>query len=65
MSFFEFFEEVEKEFFDYLEYLEANNLEYDENGNIVEKGSSLTLKPRNNSGKNESDNSNSGSNWSR
>ena len=47
------------------EYLEANNLEYDENGNIVEKGSSLTLKPRNNSGKNESDNSNSGSNWSR
>ena len=53
MSFFEFFEEVEKEFFDYLEYLEANNLEYDENGNIVEKGLSLTLKPRNNSGKNE------------
>ena len=56
MSFFEFFEEVEKEFFDYLEYLEyleVNNLSYDENGNIVEKGSSLTLKPGNNSDKHE------------
>ena len=53
MSFFEFFEEVETEFFDYLEYLEVNNLSYDENGNIVEKGSSLTLKPGNNSDKHE------------
>jgi hypothetical protein len=53
MSFFEFLEEVEKEFFDYLEYLEVNNLSYDENGNIVEKGSSLTLKPGNNSDKHE------------
>lgn len=53
MSFFEFFEEVEKEFFDYLEYLEVNNLSYDENGNIVEKGSSLTLKLGNNSDKHE------------
>lgn len=53
MSFFDFFEEVEKEFFDYLEYLEVNNLSYDENGNIVEKGSSLTLKPGNNSDKHE------------
>ena len=53
MSVFEFFEEVEKEFFDYLEYLEVNNLSYDENGNIVEKGSSLTLKPGNNSDKHE------------
>lgn len=53
MSFYEFFEEVEKEFFDYLEYLEVNNLSYDENGNIVEKGSSLTLKPGNNSDKHE------------
>lgn len=53
MSFFEFFEEVEKEFFDYLEYLEVNNLSYDENGNIVEKGSSLTLMPGNNSDKHE------------
>lgn len=53
MSFFEFFEEVEKEFFEYLEYLEVNNLSYDENGNIVEKGSSLTLKPGNNSDKHE------------
>lgn len=53
MSFFEFFEEVEKEFFDYLEYLEVNNLSYDENANIVEKGSSLTLKPGNNSDKHE------------
>ena len=53
MSFFEFFEEVEKEIFDYLEYLEVNNLSYDENGNIVEKGSSLTLKPGNNSDKHE------------
>ena len=53
MSFFEFFEEVEKEFFDYLEYLEVNNLSYDENGNIVEKGSSLTLKFGNNSDKHE------------
>lgn len=53
MSFFEFLEEVEEEFFDYLEYLEANNLSYDENGNIVEKGPSLTLKPGNNSDKHE------------
>ena len=53
MSFFEFLEEAEKEFFDYLEYLEANNLSYDENGNIVEKGSSLTLKPGNNSDEHE------------
>lgn len=53
MSFFEFLEEAEEEFFDYLEYLEANNLEYDENGNIVEKGSSLTLKPGNSSDKHE------------
>ena len=53
MSFFEFLEEVEKEFFVYLEYLEVNNLSYDENGNIVEKGSSLTLKPGNNSDKHE------------
>ena len=43
MSFFEFFEEVEKEFFDYLEYLEVNNLSYDENGNIVEKGNHTEL----------------------
>ena len=53
MSFFEFFEEVEKEFFAYLAYLEVNNLSYDENGNIVEKDSSLTLKPGNNSDKHE------------
>ncbi len=50
MSFLERFEQVEKEFFEYLEYLEANNLEYDKDGNIVEKGKSLTLKPKNNSG---------------
>ena len=36
MSFFEFFEEVEKEFFDYLEY-----------GNVVKKNLTLSFKTRN------------------
>ena len=47
MSFFEFFEEVEKEFFDYLEYLEVNDLEFNEYGNVVKKNLTLSFKTRN------------------
>lgn len=47
MNFFEILDQAELDFFDYLEYLECNNLEFDEYGNVVEKESSLTLKPGN------------------
>lgn len=43
MSFEEFYSKIEKELFDFLEYLEANNLELDDNGDIVEKGTSRKL----------------------
>lgn len=47
MNFFEILDLAELDFFDYLEYLESNNLELDEYGDVVEKESNLTLKPRN------------------
>ena len=47
MNFFEILDQAEKNFYDYLEYLESNNLEIDEYGNVIKKDTTLTLKPRN------------------